>query len=163
MKKYLSLLFLFPLCLFASMNPAINKIQNINPNKYFATLEDGSVWKGYAYTQPWWNEEDEVIITHDNEYGFTIRNVETKRSLFVRLTTPPETYVNEIEDTYFVLSNGLILERKPYMTLEIGDRIFLCGYSINRKADGVVVYNVSQRWVGGFTIFFTAGMEVSGL
>jgi len=152
MKKYLILLFLFPLCLFGAINPAVYTIQNIDQTESFITLDDGSVWEGHRYRQ--WREGDRVVINYDDEYGFSAKNLEIKRSLFVGLITSPEPYVTEFEESYFMLSNGLALERKPYMTLDIGDRIFLCGYSINIKADEVVIYNVSKPWIGDRTKFF---------
>lgn len=154
MKKYIFIfLCLFPMLgIFAVENPAILEIKKINIEKGSFILEDGSRWTGFpSYGLKAWKSGNEIVICDHPEYGFTAFNLTLGIRLSVEIVGAPETHVVEIGNNHFLLSNDLILERSSYMALDIGDQIYLCGYSIGREASSVIIYNCTKPWIGGRT------------
>lgn len=127
---------------FGTTSPGIYLIKNIDYNSF--TLDDGSKWKASHWTLKNWNEGDQVVFIDHPEYGFSVINHGLEES--VTIQEAPDVAIVEIEEDSFTLSNGLVLERKSYMTLEIGDRIFLFGWGCG---PGVIVYNVTRPWISG--------------
>ena len=147
MKKIIGLavLFMFPyLSVVAHENPAIYRLQNIEHDHLI--LEDESVWRFFLRVNGW-RVGDAIVIDDGSEHGFHAVNQTRQDRIFVYpdLNFLPKTTVVDVGE-YIGLSNGIVLKRVNHR-VEVGDHIFLCGYSIGHKASKVNVWNRTKNWL----------------
>lgn len=164
MKRYLLIFFcLFPLfCVYL-----VQRIQRFSkfrkPNGFPLFLKMDRA--GEDIFVPLWKMEDwhEIVIASDNLCGFTAFNLTLGHPahVSVNMQGAPETHIVEIGKDYFLLSNGVRLERTPFMVeIDIGDQIFLCGYSTSREDKYVIVYNVTKGWWALAQKYFIQEMRI---